>query len=88
METILMTGSPSKKGWWHTYTTQASILTNADTVAVETHGYSSVGIASMNEILGHIEVIAHYIRESSIGFLVGGLVPQSVSASICFSVML
>ena len=50
---------------------QSAIFTYAYTVAVKPHGHTSVGIAGMNKIAGHIEIVAHKGGKGVIGFLVG-----------------
>ena len=36
-------------------------------IAVQPHSYTTVGIACMNEVLGHIEVVAHNARKGIVG---------------------
>lgn len=49
----------------------ASVLTDADAVAVQSHCHTAVGIAGMDKVLGHIKVFSHDAREHIVGFLVG-----------------
>ena len=51
---------------WH-----SSILTDTNTVAVESHSYSSVGIACMNKILRYVEVFLNKLCKCVVGSLVG-----------------
>ena len=50
---------------------QSAILSNTNTVAVKSHGHTSVGIAGVYKIAGHIEIVAHKGGKGIIGFLVG-----------------
>ena len=47
------------------------ILSNTDSISMQSHCHSSVGIAGMNEVLGHIEVVSYNISKGIIGCLVG-----------------
>ena len=50
---------------------QSAIFTYAETVAVKSHGQTSVGIAGVYKIAGHMEIIANKGGEGVLGFLVG-----------------
>ena len=50
---------------------KSAVLASTNAVAMEPHSYSAIGIASMNKVSGHIEVVANNACEDVIGFLVG-----------------
>ena len=47
------------------------VFADTDTVAVQPHSDTAVGIAGMDEVLGHIKVFPYNAREHVVGFLVG-----------------
>lgn len=64
-------GVQPRNGRGHSHPSHATVLADADAVAVQPHSHTPVGIAGMDEVLGHVEVFAHDAREHVVGFLVG-----------------
>ena len=71
VEAQLVARCPAKERRGHSHTPHAPVLADDDAVAVQPHSHTTVGIAGMDEVLGHIEVLAHDAREHVVGFLVG-----------------
>ena len=67
----LVAWRPAEERRGHSHPSHATVLADADAVAVQPHSHTPVGIAGMDEVLGHIEVFAHDAREHVVGFLVG-----------------
>ena len=71
MKALLVPRCPTQEWGRHTYTAESSILTDAYSVAMQTHCYTSIGISEVNEVFWHIKIIANDACEYIIGFLVG-----------------
>ena len=67
----LVAWRPAEERRGHSHPSHATVLADADAVAMQPHSHTPVGIAGMDEVLGHIEVFAHDAREHVVGFLVG-----------------
>ena len=50
---------------------QSAIFTYAYTVAVKSHCHTTVGVACVDEVAGHIKIVLYDGREGLVGFLVG-----------------
>ena len=68
---FLLSGSPSEERGRHTVPADPAILTDADTVAVKSHCHTTVGVACVDEVAGHIKIVLYDVREGLVGFLVG-----------------
>ena len=70
MHAVLLARSPTKDRRPPHATT---ILAVPDSIAVESHGNTSIGITGMDEVAGHIEISTDNIGEDIPCFLVGGV---------------
>ena len=73
VEAPLVARCPAKERRGHSHTPHAPVLADADAVAVQPHSHTTVGITGMDEVLGHIEVLAHDARQHVVGLLVGSV---------------
>ena len=68
---FLLSGSPSEERGRHTVPADPAILTDADTVAVKSHCHTTVDVACVDEVAGHIKIVLYDVREGLVGFFVG-----------------
>ena len=68
---FLLSGSPSEERGRHTIPADPAIFTDANTVAVKSHCHTTVGVACVDEVAGHIKIVLYDIREGLVGFFVG-----------------
>ncbi|VDR36118.1 Uncharacterised protein [Alistipes sp. cv1] len=71
VETPLVARRPAQERRRHAQPSQPPVLADADTVAVQPHGNTAVGVTGMDEIFGHVEVLAYDACQHVVGFLVG-----------------
>ena len=79
METVLITGCPAKKAVVESphvtvcvrHSSHTAIFTSTNTVAVQAHGHTSVGISCMDEVTRHVEVLFDQRGKGVVGMLVG-----------------
>ena len=75
METPLVAWRPTEERRRHTQPSHTSVFAHTDTVAVQSHSDTAVGVTGMDEVLGHIKVFPYNAREHVVGFLVGRVCP-------------
>ena len=71
MEAPLVAWRPAEERGRHTQPSHTPVFADTDTVAVQPHSDTAIGIAGMDEVLGHIKVFPYNAREHVVGFLVG-----------------
>ena len=71
METPLVAWRPTEERRRHTQPSHTSVFADTDAVSVKSHRDTAVGVPGVDEIFGHIKVIADNAGKHIVGFLVG-----------------